>query len=61
MRGFRPSHFATAEDLDEDGERVKQENLSVYETLAKLGKPLFDLADGTEHRDQQEQVVPQGH
>lgn len=44
MRAFRPSHFATAQDLDEDGARVKQENLSLYKTLAKLSKPLFDLA-----------------
>lgn len=44
MRAFRPSHFTTAQDLDEDGARAKQENLSLYKTLAKLSKPLFDLA-----------------
>ena len=44
MRAFRPSQFATAQDLDEDGARAKQENLSLYKTLAKLSKPLFDLA-----------------
>ncbi len=44
MRAFRPSEFATAQDLDEDGARVKQENLSLYKALAKLSKPLFDLA-----------------
>ncbi len=44
MRAFRPSQFATAQDLDEEGARAKQENLSLYKTLAKLSKPLFDLA-----------------
>ncbi len=44
MRAFRPSQYATAQDLDEEGARAKQENLSLYKTLAKLSKPLFDLA-----------------
>lgn len=44
MRAFRPSQFATVHDLDEEGARAKQENLSLYKTLAKLSKPLFDLA-----------------
>ncbi len=41
MRAFRPSQFATVHDLDEEGARAKQENLSLYKTLAKLSKPLF--------------------
>ena len=58
MRAFRPSYFATVNDLDEVGERVKLENLSLYETLAKLGKPLFDFADGAEHREVQQKAAP---
>ncbi|MBL7132611.1 MAG: hypothetical protein ISS78_00805 [Phycisphaerae bacterium] len=56
MRAFRPSYFATDEDLDEDGVRAKQENVSLYEILAKLGRPLFDLAHGTEHREVQKKA-----
>ena len=59
MRAFRPSYFATDEDLDEDGERAKQENLSLYEILAKLDRPLFDLAHGGEHREVQKKPAAQ--
>ena len=61
MRAFRPSHFATADDLDEDGERVKLENLSLYETLAKMGKPLFDLADIAKHGEVRHEAASRQH
>ena len=44
MRAFRPSQFTSAQDLDEEGAQAKEQNLSMYKTLAKLSKPLFDLA-----------------
>ena len=58
MRAFRPSHFSTPEDLDEEAERVKRQNLSLYERLVSLGKPLFDLAGGAEQRKVQEKAAP---
>jgi len=59
MRAFRPSYFATDEDLDEDADRAKQENVSLYEILANLGRPLFDLAHGAEHREVQKKAPAQ--
>ncbi len=61
MRAFRPSYFATADDLDEVGERAKLENLSLYETLAKMGKPLFDFVDIAEHREVGQKAAQQRH
>ena len=59
MRAFRPSRFATEEDLDEDGARIKQENLVLYEALAALGKPLFEWADDAECEEIQQKLASQ--
>ncbi len=41
MRAFRPSHFALEDDISEEADRAKQDNLRVYAKRAATGAPLF--------------------
>jgi len=42
MRAFRPSHFAPADECEEDQQRAKDENLELYTKRAEAGMPLFE-------------------
>jgi hypothetical protein len=42
MRGFRPSYFQAPDDLDEDHEHLKEENLLRYMKRVQAGLPLFE-------------------
>ncbi len=42
MRGFRPSYFRTRDDIAEDIEQDKQENLHRYVDRVSRGLPLFE-------------------
>jgi hypothetical protein len=43
MRGFRPSYFhLPSEDVDDDREQNKQENLLQYIARVREGLPLFE-------------------
>ncbi len=44
MRAFRPSRFGRQDEVDEDVERAKQENVRMYSQRAQEGLPLFDRA-----------------
>ena len=46
MRAFRPSHFAPAEEYEEEHQHVKDSNVEVYAKRAAAGVPLFELARG---------------
>ena len=42
MRAFRPSRFGRQDEVDEDVDRAKQENVQRYSRRAQEGLPLFD-------------------
>ena len=42
MRGFRPSYFQAPSDVDEDREKMKEENLVLYRERVQAGLPVFD-------------------
>ena len=42
MRAFRPSRFASAEEYDEDSQRIKDANVERYAKRAEKGTPLFE-------------------
>jgi len=41
MRAFRPSRFASAEEYEEDDQRIKAANIERYAKRAEKGTPLF--------------------
>ena len=42
MRAFRPSRFGRQDEVDEEVERAKQDNVQQYARRAQEGLPLFD-------------------
>ena len=42
MRAFRPSRFGRQDEVDEDVDRAKQDNVRQYARRAQEGLPLFD-------------------
>lgn len=42
MRAYRPSRFGRQDDVDEEVEAAKQDNLQRYEQRAQDGLPLFE-------------------
>ena len=42
MRAFRPSHFGSQGEVDEEVEQAKQANVRQYVQRAQAGLPLFD-------------------
>jgi hypothetical protein len=42
VRAFRPSKFGRQDEVDEDVDRAKQDNVQQYARRAQEGLPLFD-------------------
>jgi hypothetical protein len=44
VRAFRPSQFGREDEVDEEVERAKLDNMQRYSQLAQAGLPLFEFA-----------------
>lgn len=52
FRAFRPSRFGRQDDdVEEEGQEAKQDNIRLYSQRAEAGLPLFEPAAVTEQLD----------
>lgn len=51
MRAFRPSQFGRNDEVDEEAEQVKLENVQLYAQRARAGLPLFEAVRQAQERE----------